>query len=73
VAVRKVGGATGNGIVAQAEEITSKLEAASIDSLPLDPKWDRYRLRLTKADVQNQSDLLTKLLKLAYDRSGGQP
>jgi len=29
-------------------------------------KWSRYRLRLTKNDIQKNRDLLLKLLKISY-------
>lgn len=52
--------------IEQSKEISEKIENAGLDLFKYDPKWGRYHLRLIKSDVQNQKDLLTELLKIAY-------
>jgi hypothetical protein len=47
-------------------EIDQKLEDAGIDVMDYDKRWGKYRLRLTKNDIQKHSDLLLRLLKLSY-------
>ena len=50
----------------QSKEISEKIESVGLDLFKYDPKWGRYHLRLTKSDIQNQKELLTELLKIAY-------
>jgi hypothetical protein len=47
-------------------DIDHELDAAGIDVMDYDTRWSRYRLRLTKNDIKNHSDLLLRLLKLSY-------
>ena len=47
-------------------EIDQELDAAGIDVMEYDKRWGKYRLRLSKADIKKHSDLLLKLLKMAY-------
>lgn len=46
-------------------EIDQKLEQAGIDVMDYDKRWGRYRLRLTKNDIKNHSELLLWLLKMS--------
>lgn len=52
--------------LASSPEIDQQLEAAGIDVMDYEQKWGRYRLRLTKNDIKRHSDLLLRLLKMAY-------
>ena len=52
--------------LASSAEIDQQLESARIDVMDYETKWDRYRLRLTKNDIQKHRDLLLKLLKVSY-------
>lgn len=50
----------------RSEEIESRLEKIGLDVMDYDKKWGRYRIRLSKEDIQKQSELLTELLNSAY-------
>lgn len=52
--------------LASSAEIDQQLESAGIDVMDYETKWGRYRLRLTKTDIQKHRDLLLKLLKVSY-------
>jgi hypothetical protein len=49
------------------DDITAMIEQAGLDTLEYNKRWGQYRIQLSKADVANKSDLLKRLLKLAYD------
>jgi hypothetical protein len=49
----------------QSEETDSRLEEAGLDLLPY--KWGKYRVRVTKADLNKQEAVIADLLKLAYE------
>jgi predicted transport protein len=50
----------------QTEEMDRKLEDAGLDVMEYDKRWRRYRIRLTKGDLQKHAELLTELLRDAY-------
>lgn len=52
--------------LASSPDIDQQLESAGIDVMEYQPKWGRYRLRLTKHDLQKHSALILKMLRLAY-------
>jgi hypothetical protein len=49
----------------QSEETDRQLEAAGLDLMPY--KWNKYRVRLTKADAAKHEALVTDLMRHAYD------
>ncbi len=51
--------------IQQSDEMDAKLEEAGLDVMPY--KWDRYRIRLTKAELAKDENLVTDLLKRAFD------
>jgi hypothetical protein len=51
-------------------EIDQQLQNAGIDKMDYDKKWGAYRLRLTKADITKHSQLLLRLLRMAYGIDG---
>jgi len=51
------------------DELTGQLDQAGLDVMAYDSKSRRYRLRLTKRDIEKHKDLVTRLLKLAYEHS----
>lgn len=55
--------------LSRSEEIEKKLEQAGLDVMDYDTRWRRYRVRLTKEDVTKHKDLLTELMKRAWDDS----
>lgn len=52
------------------DELERKLEEAGLDVMEYSRRSRRYRLRLEEPDVGKHRELLSDLLKLAYDRSG---
>ena len=51
----------------QTEEIDQKISDSDIDILDYEKRWGSYRLKLTDKDVENKSEVLTSLLKEAYE------
>jgi len=51
----------------QSKETDSKIEDAGLDALEYDKRWGRYRLRLAKDDIQEKTDILKDLARLAYE------
>ena len=52
----------------QSEKLDSKIDAADLDTLEYNERWGQYRLRLTKDDVNDMSEVLKELSQLAYER-----
>lgn len=50
-------------------EIDAKIEEAELDTLDYDQKWKRYRIRLTKKEVEKNKALLKVLLEMASENS----
>jgi len=44
--------------LARSEDLGGRLEAAGLDSLEYDNRWDRYRLRVDRSDLKKHADLL---------------
>lgn len=57
----------------ESAELTQKLESADLDLMSYDAGGGRYRIRLAPGDVAKHDELLTEFLKLAYQRSTGEP
>ena len=53
----------------RSDETQSQLEEAGLDLMDYDTRWGRYRIRLTKGDVQKHQVFLSNLLKRAYEES----
>lgn len=53
----------------RSDEVEEQLDAAGLDMLDYERRGRRYRLRLTKAEIEQQRELLTHLLQRAYERS----
>ncbi len=53
----------------QTEETDAKLENSGLDAMEYDKRWRRYRLRISKNDLQKHSQLINELLREAYDAS----
>jgi hypothetical protein len=49
----------------QSEETDRQLQAAGLDLMPY--KWNKYRVRLTKADAAKHEALITELMRRAYE------
>jgi hypothetical protein len=52
--------------LASSPEIDQQLEGAGVDVMDYDKRGRAYRLRLTRGDIKKHSELLLKLLKMAY-------
>jgi hypothetical protein len=51
--------------IARNDELSILVDEGGVESLPYDKRWERYRLRLTKADVKKHRDLLVELIRRA--------
>lgn len=51
-------------------DIDKQFEEAGIDVMDYDKRWGKYRLRLSKNEIKKHSELLLKLLKMAYGFEG---
>lgn len=51
----------------RSDEIDAQIEEASIDMLEYDKRWSAYRLKLTEKDIGQHEELITSLLKQAYE------
>jgi predicted transport protein len=54
----------------RSDEMQAKLEQAGLDVMDYDDHWGRYRVRLTKGDIEKYQDLLKELLQKSYAESG---
>lgn len=52
----------------RSDEIQGKLEDAGIDIMEYDARWGRYRIRLSKGELEKHEQLLRELLKQAYGK-----
>jgi len=52
----------------QSDELDAKIDHAGLDTLEYNNHWGLYRLRLTKDDVTEKSDILRELMHYAYQR-----
>jgi hypothetical protein len=55
--------------VPQSADLEKKLEDAGLDVMEYDKRWGRYRIRLAKDGLRKHADILTELLKTAYENS----
>jgi predicted transport protein len=55
----------------RSEEIEAELDDAGLDVMDYDQRRGRYRIRLAKGDSKKHSEVLTNVLRSAYDNSGG--
>ncbi len=55
----------------RSDDIEAQLDEAGLDVMEYHQKTGRYRIRLSKGDVKEHSELLTHVLKSAYDNSSG--
>lgn len=51
----------------QTDETQEHLDRTDMDVMPYEKQWNRYRLRLTEDDVQQNKETLMQLIKKAYD------
>ncbi|MDR1837958.1 MAG: DUF5655 domain-containing protein [Treponema sp.] len=55
--------------IPKSDEIDEKIDSAGLDILDYDEKWNRYRIRIKKDELEKKKEILTDLLKLSYNNS----
>ena len=53
----------------EAPDTTDAFEQAGLDLMDYDKRWSRYRVRITKEDIGTHRELLSRMMKTAYDQS----
>ncbi len=53
----------------QSDEIQKDLEQAGLDMMDYEKRWGRYRIRLSKSDISEHQELLTRIFRMAYENS----
>jgi hypothetical protein len=48
----------------ETDDLNAKIEVSGVDTFPYN--WGRYRLRLTKDDVESKAEIIRELMNLAY-------
>ena len=61
--------AAANFRIPKSEEVTSLIDEAGFDALPYENRSGRYRIRLTRADLNRHRDVLLDLIR----RANGSP
>jgi len=51
-------------------ETQERLDNAGLDIMDYDIRWGRYRIRLQPEDIKRHKDILTEVVKEAFDASG---
>lgn len=51
--------------IPRTDELTARIDATGIDRMEYDKRWGRYRMRLTKDDIETHRDLLLDLTAMA--------
>jgi predicted transport protein len=52
----------------QTEELDERIDQAGLDALEYNKRWGLYRIRLTKNDLENKSEILKELSCMAHNR-----
>jgi len=47
----------------RADELDAELDASDLDVMEYDRRWGRYRIRMTKGDINKHQELLVKPMK----------
>jgi len=55
--------------IKQSDEIEKMIEDAGLDLMNYDKRRGRYRIRLSKQEVNKHKELITSLLKIAYGKT----
>jgi predicted transport protein len=55
--------------IPKSDEIDDKIETAGLDTLDYDEKWNRYRIRIKKDEIEKKKETLIDLLKISYNNS----
>jgi hypothetical protein len=54
--------------IIKAEDLDKKIEISGLDLIDYNNRRSRYRIRLNKNDIENNTELILELLKLAYGK-----
>ena len=54
--------------IPKSDEMDQKIESNELDILDYDAKWGRYRIKLSKDQIQRKKDFLGEIMKLAFER-----
>ncbi|MDB5601144.1 MAG: hypothetical protein JWN71_3188 [Xanthobacteraceae bacterium] len=52
----------------QTDDIDAKIDQAGLDMLGYNARWELYRLRLAPADIAGKVEILSEIMRLAYER-----
>ena len=52
------------------QETQERLESTGLDIMDYDIRWGRYRIRLQPGDIKKNKEILTEVVKEAFDASG---
>ena len=55
--------------LSRSDEIQQRLDDAGLDVMDYGQKWGRYRIRLTTTDIEDKKDVISQLIKEAFDAS----
>ncbi|HOV22506.1 MAG TPA: DUF5655 domain-containing protein [bacterium] len=55
--------------IPKSDDIENKIESAGLDMLDYDSRWERYRIKLNKPDIEKNKDFIIELLKAAYENN----
>jgi hypothetical protein len=55
--------------IPKSEDIDEKIDVSGLDILEYDEKWNRYRIRIKKDELEKKKDFLLELLKISYNYS----
>jgi len=55
--------------IPKADNIEEKIENAGLDILDYDTRWNRYRIRIKKDEIEKKKEMLIELIKIAYNNS----
>jgi hypothetical protein len=50
----------------QSKELTDKFENSGLDLMDYDVRYNRYRIRLTKQDIEKHRDFLEEIMAESY-------
>ena len=54
------------------QETQERLENAGLDVMDYDTRWGRYRIRLQPGDVEKNKEVITEVVKEAFEASSSE-
>jgi predicted transport protein len=52
----------------ETDDVTAKIENAGLETLEYNEHWGLYKVRLTAADLKTKREVISELMRLAYER-----